>query len=882
MKKTHASLLCFILVLSSFWGECVYAALDPDAEGPYSVRTSYYNLGDTAFQPTDFSRPVEVQAEVTYPEALSEGPFPLIVLLHGRHSPCYSFGTILGIWPCSNANVIPSYKGHKYMTSHLASYGFIVVSISANGISAYDNQSYFFGMRARAELIDHHLNLLRDINENPNSVLGDQFNQKIDFSRIGTIGHSRGGEGVVEHINYNKGKQTPFNIKAVLAIAPTNFKRAKVDDTPFGVILPYCDGDVYNLQGVHYFDDARESPQTTPKHAFLLKGANHNFFNTKWTPGEFPAGTLDDSTAVWADNENECGKNAAEKLTPAQQRLVGRAIITSFFRHYLEGEHALADYLKGDLPITNQPNINIRYSYHAPDSERLDINRLDTERATLTNTLDGLATGDGLSHYDVCGGASDETSCLGLPTNDSWREPHNDSSVFNPTHPGLAQLNVKWIGNSGIWENHIPDDYRDFSEYDFLSFRIGANVTNADYLGSDFYVEMIDIKGNRQRMLSNTLTEAIDKPRDIKAKLVLNHVRVPLSMFDFVDIKNITHIGLHFSRSYSDNDETGLLISDLALTKDYVRPLQNPQTLPMIEDFESQPVWENAGEFEWVLNSGQTPSLNTGPVGGAAGTTYYRYFETSSCCAFDVGDTAILESDVVNVTDAELSFYYHMHGVDTGTLSVEVWYQGQWHKAWSLSGQQHPSKNSAWTHVTLDLQRYFGNSKIRFRATAAGGLRGDIAIDQIEVRSTNIANSSLYPVPFFHYPLFDTPEDSVQTSHNLVDGNSRVMNWMNINPNAKTRIDYRVEFGFAGSSYGNESSSWRYFSHYPERVWQGTLCYNMWSINSGNIPRVPYQSTAQEYHPNNYAKLYFRLRAEEGTQRSAWRYTKGIWIYLDD
>ena len=61
-------------------------------------------------------------------------------------------------------------------------------------------------------------------------------------------------------------------------------------------MLPYCDGDVSDLQGVHFYDDARYNVagDDSFKHTFLMMGANHNFYNTVWTPGLFQAGATDD------------------------------------------------------------------------------------------------------------------------------------------------------------------------------------------------------------------------------------------------------------------------------------------------------------------------------------------------------------------------------------------------------------------------------------------------------------------------------------------------------------------------------------------------------------------------------------------------------------
>src|SRR5262249_40850411 len=151
--------------------------------------------------------------------------------------------------------------------------------------------------------------------------------------------------------------------------------------------LGYCDGDVSDLQGVHYFDDARYNVpgDTAAKHTILTMGANHNFFNTIWTPGLFPAGTADDWTAFVSGGRRDslCGPaRPSQRLTDAEQRGAGRAYMMAFFRVYLGNESAFLPLLKGDeLPPPSALTSQIHVSYHAPSapaSARLDVNRLLT------------------------------------------------------------------------------------------------------------------------------------------------------------------------------------------------------------------------------------------------------------------------------------------------------------------------------------------------------------------------------------------------------------------------------------------------------------------------------------------------------------------------
>ena len=65
------------------------AHAQPDEVGPLAVQVDAYDFGDDAFDPVNLTDPVELRAAVYSPEDLSGGPFPLVMVMHGRHPTCY-------------------------------------------------------------------------------------------------------------------------------------------------------------------------------------------------------------------------------------------------------------------------------------------------------------------------------------------------------------------------------------------------------------------------------------------------------------------------------------------------------------------------------------------------------------------------------------------------------------------------------------------------------------------------------------------------------------------------------------------------------------------------------------------------------------------------
>ncbi|MBN1788166.1 MAG: PASTA domain-containing protein [Sedimentisphaerales bacterium] len=186
-----------------------------------------------------------------------------------------------------------------------------------------------------------------------------------------------------------------------------------------------------------------------------------------------------------------------------------------------------------------------------------------------------------------------------------------------------------------------------------------------------------------------------------------------------------------------NNNETGFSSEESATTDS--GPLES-------EDFETGlGNWSNVtgDDYDWTRDSGGTPSSSTGPSSGANGSTWYMYLETSDGSgAYDEGDTAFLEGPDLNANayDMNLSFYYHMYGSEMGTLYVDVYNGSSWDlDIWSISGQQHSSSSDPYTQANVDLSSYSGIIKVRFRAVAAGGYRGDMAIDDIVITGSPVS-----------------------------------------------------------------------------------------------------------------------------------------------
>lgn len=307
--------------------------VDPGLPGDHEVVSSDYRLPGLPFR--GLPAKIEVLGHVVSP-ADAAATSPLVLFLHGRHSVCYGKPTDgrYREWPCPNGmQPIPSYLGYDYIQRRLASQGYVTVSISANGINAQDWRLPDGGAGARSALIRHHLARWAAWAESP------EPRYLADARNVVLVGHSRGGEGA-NRASLMTPRSAPYRISGQVLIGPTDFARQATPYVHTVTVLPYCDGDVIDLQGQQFTDVARDiaADDTALHSSALMMGTNHNFFNTEWTPGISAAPSWDD----WGGNPNAtCGTNTDERLTAAEQRQVGRTYVAGAVHLMADREQVL-------------------------------------------------------------------------------------------------------------------------------------------------------------------------------------------------------------------------------------------------------------------------------------------------------------------------------------------------------------------------------------------------------------------------------------------------------------------------------------------------------------------------------------------------------------
>lgn len=327
---------------------------DPSKPGPYSVRTLTYGSGSDLHRPeyagkTDLLTPtvdgsgliknwsgitgwartrywgfdpgnLPLNGLVWYPDG--EGPFPLVLILHGNY-------LMEG----------RSEAAFAYLAEHLASHGYIAAAVDENFLNTswYDAAAGGPETRGRAWLLLQHLSQWHDWNESDDNP----FYRSIDIEKIALVGHSRGGESVSVAAAFNRLPYLPedagvkfdfgYNVRSVVSLAQIDGQyRPRDQGTPlenlnFLTLHGAFDGDAVSFGGSAQYERVRFTDGGDWfKAGIYIYAANHSNFTTEWVGVEKPAPT-------------DLLFNQRPLMSPAEQRRLVKACVFAFLDASMNG-----------------------------------------------------------------------------------------------------------------------------------------------------------------------------------------------------------------------------------------------------------------------------------------------------------------------------------------------------------------------------------------------------------------------------------------------------------------------------------------------------------------------------------------------------------------
>jgi dienelactone hydrolase len=525
--------------------------------------------------------PARLVGEITVPRAAT-GRLPVVVLLHGAHAACaggpYDGGS--AEFPCLPGwEPVESYTGYRYLADRLAGEGFLVISVDGRPVAPFDHTARPFPdgadagtstwMDLRARIVDAQLRRLvrAGLGETGDAVdFGVPLAGRVDAGNVGLVGHSRGGEAVVWTALIAGPR--PYAVRSIVAIAPTDFGRRVLPQTvPFAVLLPTCDGDVTDLQGADFYDDARNTVRTQPLLQVAIQGANHDFFNTVW-PDEWGipmAGTAPIDISGYCDP----AAIGDTRLSRAGQEAVGSAIVSDFLLGTMRGEtRRLAALGVGATPPRTIADVPVIARSQEPTAARIDVAPMNGSPYQLAQTADGgRITAAGVEYLTLCRpGAVDLGFLLDTGTSEDGGTPGTCPPETFVQAQVADELRVGWSTRAA--RLLMPPSTRpvDVRRAGAVSVSVAVTPPDADpdlnsrYGARPFSIVLVDAAGRRARVAVSSAEPAV---RWQPTVLVLGTVRIPLARFRGVDLGRIARLEIAFDRV----PRGALIVTDVAFVR---------------------------------------------------------------------------------------------------------------------------------------------------------------------------------------------------------------------------------------------------------------------------------------------------------------------------
>lgn len=512
MKKLFCALLIMVSISgvacsdknvaskAEYSGERV-SVLAEENDLKQEFETKEFNLGKKTYTSTSGKQmSYEDRGIISYPK--SEGKKPLAIFIHGSHD---------------NENEGVRFDtGFKYATEKLAQNDYVGISLDVQNAYVWK-----FGDNDDNEKIRFMLKSFID------SLKGDEeLASKIDFDNIVLIGHSRGGETVLDAANEVEG------VKGVLSLAPTFSNDKKYADVKTLIVVPEFDGDVADLDGIKIYEDILEDKEKeSDTDLIMLEKANHNYFNTNLEKND---------TEMSGDKQK-----LANQLSKEEQQLFLQNISIDFMSFVFKDE-TKEIFDKSKVEVSKIYGLDVKVRGNRKDLEYIlsnkNYNLAKSEDAELSVLVEDPFF------------KKDETKGFSLP-------------MANTEEGELRKLlSVEWKNK----DTKVSFDLggKDLSKNKVLDFNMAidpSNELNKPNENQSFSIVLKDGKGNTSKVVINNDAKALSYVEgkldftELETEKIyfwtsftpLCSMRVPLELFKDIDLNSVTEMQILFDKTES-------------------------------------------------------------------------------------------------------------------------------------------------------------------------------------------------------------------------------------------------------------------------------------------------------------------------------------------
>ncbi len=546
------------------------APVEPTAESSSDLPPSvFYDLGEATLIQDNFpeesrfrNMPAQLNGVMAVPAG--EGPYPVVLILHGTHPGCPVDDAGVDRWPCDPEVEQRNYAGFEYLVRELAARGYVALAPNINAENTFGFGEPTPGVRLW-QLLEQQLSALATAAGGGDNGFGVELNGVADVRQLALIGHSRGGE-MANYLTRKYGLDIPSGagaergfgpVAGLLLVAPARILQdSGGSNVPLAVIMPACDGDVVGQDGQTFYEDVRFEGNDFWSTTVLLAGANHNGFNT----------------ILGGDMIAHTGRPGCQPpLAPEAQRQFLVDYAADFLIALFGQEDAIAaaeSRLGLDLmqpapaELYGQP---ARLNVLPALADRMPLFGPQDEGELTAHQQAGPVVAEGATLFFCPAGYRVEAELA------ACRRPN----FISPANPAMAV--VSWTGPAEV-RLEIPDGQWEVSSHTALTLRAAVDPLselNAVDEPQSFSVRLTDAHGATatvvigpdepalQYMTGEFREDEMFPPGLLDAIVHMTTVRVPLVSFAGVDLSDVDEVALVFDQTASGT----LFVADVEVAR---------------------------------------------------------------------------------------------------------------------------------------------------------------------------------------------------------------------------------------------------------------------------------------------------------------------------
>ena len=295
----------------------------PVAPAGASARVGDYDLGVVEIPDEGPKGPIPVRlwGAVGVPEG--QGPFPLVVVAHGRHGDgCPLAAGHLTRWPCWGTE-LRSDLGMRHLVAALARRGVAAIAPDLNAAFTigWNDPTGERRLELWPAIVERTLAALGEADAGAGPDFGLPLAGRLDLARPGLLAHSLSG---AEAVRYSE----THPVSSLLLLAPAFEGRLALPPLEIAIVAARCDYDVPG-QARRWFDRARRRARR-PVFLVRLEGASHDYFNSTLS---------DEGRDDGAYLSSAPGCRPRERLSAARQQGWIDRFGASYFATELRGAH---------------------------------------------------------------------------------------------------------------------------------------------------------------------------------------------------------------------------------------------------------------------------------------------------------------------------------------------------------------------------------------------------------------------------------------------------------------------------------------------------------------------------------------------------------------